>query len=61
MVGGIALLGVVTAAVAAWFVQRFSALEETEEGVELALTAQLAEVSDRLGRLERMLEEQLSR
>ncbi len=44
MVGGIALLGVVTASVAAWFVQRFTALEDTDD------------VSARLARIEALLE-----
>lgn len=59
MVGGIALLGVVTASVAAWFVKRFSALEAPEQDVERELTMSataFAELSQRLERIERALE-----
>ncbi len=63
MVGGIALLGVVTASVAAWFVRRFSALEATEEAAEAevrATQAALADVSSRLARIEAALDRQAS-
>jgi voltage-gated potassium channel len=59
MVAGIALLGVVSASVAAWFVRRFTALEQLEVDVErdaAATAATLAELSDRLKRIERHLE-----
>jgi voltage-gated potassium channel len=66
MLGGIALLGVVTATFAAWFVKRFSALEVTEVDVELIKTdlareaamtaASLSDIAARLERIERALE-----
>jgi voltage-gated potassium channel len=56
MVGGIALLGVITASVAAWFVRRFSTVEAevAEDTRELALV--LADVTARLERIQRALE-----
>lgn len=59
MVAGIALLGVVTASVAAWFVRRFTALEQLEGEVErdsAATITSLADVVARLDRIERALE-----
>jgi voltage-gated potassium channel len=59
MVGGIALLGVVTASVAAWFVKRFTVLDELEVDVaqDITMTATaFAELSERLERIERALE-----
>lgn len=59
MVGGIALLGVVTASVAAWFVRRFTALDTLEGDVErdaAATAASLVDVTARLERIERALE-----
>ena len=58
MVGGIALLGVLTASIAAWFVKRFTAVEDIERAVQQEgnETARgLAEVNARLERLELML------
>lgn len=58
MVGGIALLGVITASIAAWFVRRFTAVEEIERAVQVEgdQTAQLlADVAARLDRVERLL------
>lgn len=63
MVGGIALLGVVTASVAAWFVRRFTALETIEEtaGADARATAEaLAGVTERLARIEAALERRAS-
>lgn len=60
MLGGIALLGVLTASVAAWFVKRFTAVEEIEQTVqnEAAESARvLAEINQRLSRLEVVLQE----
>ncbi|MCW2674185.1 MAG: hypothetical protein JWP14_2774 [Frankiales bacterium] len=59
MLGGIALLGVVTATVAAWFVHRFSALQVQEQLVQeeqSTLLAQLEELNVRLARMEAVLE-----
>ena len=46
MIGGIALLGVVTATIASWLVQRVSEVTETEEAATRAqvelLTAEIA-------------------
>lgn len=53
MVVGIALLGVVTAAVAAWFVQRLRPVEEAEARTE----ATLADVLDELRRLHDRLDD----
>lgn len=44
MVMGIALLGVVTASLASWFVERMSATEEAEQRTETELAALTAEV-----------------
>jgi voltage-gated potassium channel len=58
MVGGIALLGVVTASIAAWFVRRFTAVEQIERAVEAEgdQTARLlADLAARLDRMERLL------
>ena len=60
MLGGIALLGVFTASIAAWFVRRFSAVEEIERTVQAEgdSTAQLlADLAARLERVERLLQE----
>ncbi len=59
MVGGIALLGVVTASVAAWFVRRFTALDALEGEVERDAALAAASYKDftaRLERIERALE-----
>jgi voltage-gated potassium channel len=59
MLGGIALLGVVTASVAAWFVKHFSALERTEVELEAEATmttAALQQIASRLERIEKRLE-----
>lgn len=56
MVVGIALLGVVTATIAAWFVSRIHKVEEAEERTEETLSAvltELREVSARLESIER--------
>ncbi len=58
MVGGIALLGVVTASIAAWFVRRFTAVEQIERAVEAEgdQTARLLEdLAVRLDRMERLM------
>lgn len=52
MVVGIALLGVVTAAIAAWFIQRLRPVEEAEARTE----ATLADVLDELRRLHERLD-----
>ncbi|GAA4751803.1 hypothetical protein GCM10023328_38620 [Modestobacter marinus] len=52
MVGGIALLGVVTAAVASWFVGRVAdAAQAQDEADDAALRAQLADLTDEVRRL----------
>ena len=59
MLGGIALLGVVTASIAAWFVKRFTAVEEIERTVNAEqdeTVRLLGDVAARLERLERLLE-----
>jgi voltage-gated potassium channel len=48
MLGGIALLGVITASVAAWFVRHFSALEAQEAAVDRDVLAALDAISRRL-------------
>jgi voltage-gated potassium channel len=56
MVVGIALLGVVTASIAAWFVQRLRPVEEAESRTEITLTDVLKELQrlhERLDALER--------
>jgi voltage-gated potassium channel len=53
MVAGIALLGVITAALASWFVERIEAVEEAEEQTHRDLATVLAEV--------RMLRDDLER
>jgi voltage-gated potassium channel len=58
MLGGIALLGVITASVAAWFVKHFSALEQSEAELEQEVTstaAALAQIEERLERIEAQL------
>ena len=58
MIGGIALLGVVTASVAAWFVRRFTALETIEATAAddaATVAATLAELGERLARIEEAL------
>ena len=44
MVTGIALLGVVTAALASWFVEQMSAVQEAEERTEQEVTDLAAEI-----------------
>jgi voltage-gated potassium channel len=57
MLGGIALLGVITASVAAWFVKNFSTIE-AEVADDARTTAHaLADIADRLDRLEARLEQ----
>ena len=52
MIGGIALLGVVTAAVASWFVGRVAdAAQARDEADDAALRAQLADLTDEVRRL----------
>lgn len=60
MVGGVALLGVITASVAAWFVSRFSELEAAEQRVDAVTTAALTDVIARLERIERALDQRPS-
>jgi voltage-gated potassium channel len=55
MLAGIALLGVITASVAAWFVKHFSALEEQEAEAESATHLALADIAARLERIEARL------
>jgi voltage-gated potassium channel len=55
MLGGIALLGVITASVAAWFVRHFSALEAQEVEAEASTAAALADIAERLDRIESRL------
>jgi voltage-gated potassium channel len=60
MLLGIALLGVLTASIAAWFVKRFTSVEEIERTVQAEndeTLRLLADVVVRLDRLERRLEE----
>jgi hypothetical protein len=45
MLGGVALLGVVTAALASWFVERFGRTQQTEDEVLATLLALRAEVA----------------
>jgi voltage-gated potassium channel len=55
MITGIAVLGVVTASVAGWFVEHLQAIQRTEAleaGTEARLGEQLAEVLERLQRIE---------
>jgi voltage-gated potassium channel len=60
MIVGIALLGVITASVAAWFVGNLQAaredVEETVSDETTAVLAAIAAVNDRLDRLERRLD-----
>lgn len=58
MLGGIALLGVITASVAAWFVRHFSAIEEEEARAEARLDGALAEIAARLEQIEQRLRAQ---
>lgn len=62
MLGGIALLGVLTASIAAWFVRRFAAVEEEVERAvqdEVNATARLlSDVAARLDRVEQLLVEE---
>lgn len=63
MLGGIALLGVLTASIAAWFVRRFTAVEMIEQAVqdEADESARLLrEVLERLERVEALLQTSLS-
>ncbi len=58
MLGGIALLGIVTASIAAWFVKRFTAMEQIEQTVEAEATQTarlLEDLATRLERVERLL------
>ena len=58
MLGGIALLGVVTASIAAWFVRRFTAVEDIERAVQVEAqdtAVLLNEVLTRLARMEASL------
>lgn len=60
MTGGIALLGVLTASIATWFVRRFTAVEAIEQAVQQegdATLALLAEVVARLERVEALLQQ----
>jgi voltage-gated potassium channel len=54
MVVGIALLGVVTATVAAWFVSRLQAVQKAEEATEATLSDVLAELREVRARLDTM-------
>lgn len=54
MLGGIALLGVLTASVAAWFVKRFTAVEDIERTVATESTATLQALQDLAARLDRI-------
>jgi voltage-gated potassium channel len=57
MLGGIALLGVITASVAAWFVKNFSAIEvEVADDAQITATA-LHDIAARLARLEAKLDQ----
>lgn len=55
MLGGIALLGVITASVAAWFVKNFSAIEEEVVDEAQSTLRALKDIADRLDRLEARL------
>lgn len=57
MLAGIALLGVITASVAAWFVKHFSELEEDVSAETRATAIALAAIADRLERIEARLEQ----
>lgn len=46
MLAGIALLGVLTAAIAAWFVDRLRRVEQVEQRAEATLAEVLAELRD---------------
>jgi voltage-gated potassium channel len=54
MLGGIALLGIITASVAAWFVKHFSAIEQREAAVESEVSETAAVLADIAARLERI-------
>lgn len=55
MLGGIALLGVLTASLAAWFVRSFSEVEEAVEAETQAVSLGLAQITERLDRIEAAL------
>jgi voltage-gated potassium channel len=55
MLGGIALLGVITASVAAWFVRHFSALEAQQNETDGDVAAALTDIAARLDRIETRL------
>jgi voltage-gated potassium channel len=64
MLAGIAILGIVTASIAAWFIGQFTAVaeaveEEASEGAdrEVELLAALRELSQRMERLESRLDD----
>ncbi|HEY9291104.1 MAG TPA: ion channel [Microlunatus sp.] len=62
MLAGIALLGVVTASLASWFLDRVTATEEAEaattEKMVAALTSQVAELTDQVSQMRRDLARQ---
>ncbi len=55
MLGGIALLGVLTASLAAWFVRSFSSVTGAVEAETEAVTVGLAQITERLERIEATL------
>ena len=58
MLGGIALLGVITASIAAWFVRRFTAVEDIERAVQIEAqdtAVLLGQVLTRLEHMERLM------
>jgi voltage-gated potassium channel len=57
MLGGIALLGVVTASIASWFLDR---VKETEEQAQAATQADLLSLRDEVQQLRKLLEASLS-
>jgi voltage-gated potassium channel len=58
MLGGIALLGVVTASIASWLVTR---VQETEESAEAATRNDLRAVQEEVRELRRLLEAKLDK
>ncbi len=58
MLGGIAVLGVVTATLASWLVERVTEANEAEQA---ATRAQVLELSNQVGQLQRTLEKSIDR
>jgi len=56
MIAGIALLGVITASIASWFVERIRAVEDTEQHTQVTLQELVAEVQHLRRELNRLSE-----